>query len=375
MIRLALSLIVVLTSLHSSDLNRIVETANVYAKTGFFQEADERYRALLSEGLTRWEQNVVFYNLGTLNLSNGRWEEAIRYFGEVSGGDLPEHFRRTLKANLNLAVKGLADQKIEDEKYGEALVLLSVIEPGGKTFQELKEKLPRVDARDAILTALQRGEEANLEALSGYPKTLAKLASESEAKTRLVLLAAALAAVNRDSPSKEPDAEGVAVLKQAIEEQQRSFDLSFLSGLVDAESPARSVVRLIAAEQSKAVQTAAQFPEAAITMQKEGCLSQVWNRVIPPFGLGLETAKHSEQLLKRGKPLVIVDDYQLETLKLWLSALDNLKLAESAAAPDEQKMAASDDASQLIQTIIEMQLQDETERKRVPQLKEALRPW
>ncbi len=375
MIRLALSLIVVLTPLHSSDLNRKVETANVYAKTGFFQEAEKRYRALLFEGLTRWEQNIVFYNLGTLNLNRGRFEEAIRFFGDVSGEDLPEHFRRSLQANLHLAATRLADQKIEEEKYGEALVLLSVIEPGGKTFQELKKKVPRIDARDALLTALQSGEEADYEALSGYPQTLAKLASKSEAKTRLVLLAAALAAVNRDSPSKEPDAEGVAVLKQAIEEQQRSFDLSFLSGLVDAESPARSVVRLIAAEQSKAVQTAAQFPEAAIAMQKEGCLSQVWNQVIPPFGLGLETAKHSEQLLKQGQPLVIVDDYQLETLKLWLSALDNLKLAESAAAPDEQKMAASDDASQLIQTIIEMQLQDETERKRVPQVKEALRPW
>jgi len=370
MIRI-LTLLCLSISLLAAEENAL-KTANVYAQTGFYAEAESVYRKLLSEPLEAWQQDLLFYNLGTLFVYQELWNEAIEEFIEVNGENLSPELLSHLQNNLSMALTGEAQKLVTEGNQTLAITLLSIYDANGDLFSKIWESLPPDPARDTLLRAIREGGAPNLEPLTGYPLQLATVAANSSETTQKIALIAALGAVNRELDNPVAKSEAVKILSQAIEEQQRSWDLAFLINVFKIRAP--EFTKLIENHQQAAIKTAHKFVPAAITLQKE-CQKSNWDNVFPPFGQGLQAAEYSQQLLQKQQPLPIVDDYQSETLKLWNIALENLFIAESAQAPKEEKVIASRNVEQLIQTVIEMELQDESPRKKVPDVKRIDRPW
>jgi len=352
-----------------------IETANVYANTGFYTQAEDQYRQLLSRPLEIWQQDIVFFNLGTLYLKQGLWQQAIDEFVKITGDEASFDFLKKVRLNLSEAVLGAAKQQLDEGRPSSSLVLLSVFAEESPLFQKARASLPPDSARDALLTALKKNQSPNLDMLNGYPLTLAKLSDGLPGPSRKIALIAALAAVNRERPSPETP-EAIRILRQALEEQKRSQDLSYLASLMKFEGAVSpEIVNLIRERQKGAIQSAEGFAPAAIEMQKQACQKWTWRQVFPRFGEGLQLANHSEGLLRENEPLWMVNLYQNETIQLWTLSLDYLQMTEPSSAPEETKAVASEDTQQLLQTVIEMNLQDETAQKPVPDVKPVERPW
>lgn len=360
----------------SLNANVDIETANIYADTGFFDRAEELYRQLLSEPLEPWQQDILYYNLGTLYVKQELWDEAIEEFIEINGRNLPSDFIPKLKQNLSTAINGVANRYKAEGDLATALVFLSIDQEKGELFHEVWNELPEDPARNSLLRALRDDHTPDLQHLDGYSLELAKLATNSTGVSRKVALIAALEAVNRQLDDPVHESKAVNILKNAIEEQQRSWDLAFLTNIFKMEGPVSpQIIQLIEEQQKAAIQTARTFVPAAEHLQQEECQKLIWKNVFPPFGQGLQAAEYSEQLLQKKQPLPIVDDYQSETLKLWMIALKSLEFAESAKAPEETKVMASRNVEQLIQTVIEMDFQDEISEQQVPSVKRIDKPW
>jgi len=353
-----------------------IETANVYANTGFYQQAETLYRQILSKPHSSRQQDILYYNLGTLYLKQGLWDQAIEEFIEITGKNLSPDLTTKLNRNLLLALDGAANRYRNEGDLAMAIVLLSIDQEKSEQFHEVWKELPPHPARNSLLRALRDGHNPDLDQFTGYPLELVTLATDSAGVTRKIALIAALAAVNRQLNNSNQKSEAIKILKKALEEEQRSFDLTFLINVFKLSGPiSPQINQFMESLQSAAIQTANGFVPAAVIMQQNSCQKSSWNRVFPPFGQGLQAAQQAQKLLYDKQPLPFVDDYQNETLKLWKTALDSLEVAASAQAPEETKAIASQDVKQLIQTVIEMDFQDDISEQKIPDVKRIDRPW
>ncbi|NGX58096.1 MAG: hypothetical protein K940chlam3_00997 [Chlamydiae bacterium] len=374
--------LLILFSLSSLSAQNPLEKANIYAQTGFEDKAEETYKEILSQPLESWQQDIVFYDLGTLYLSQKLWKKAIQEFIEVSGENLPPYLTKKYNTNFGLALIGRAQQLLSKKNPTNAAVLLTVaqdkIGSNGKLLQQAINAINNPTESD-IFKAIQNDTIPNIE--DAYASQLVQLAGAATGTSRKIFLLAAAESLNRIQKEKE-EPKAIKILKKAIEEQQRALDLTELTNYYKTNGELSSkIFDQIEEQQQKAIKTAKEFVPTAIELQnqlsQEECLEKVWRDIFPKFGSGLQTAEKAELLLKKGAETEVIDDYQIETVKLWKQALEKLNLAQSAQekAPEEIKAKESKSAEQLIQTVIQMELQDEVSPDKAPDIKQVDRPW
>lgn len=366
----------------SVSANETLQKANVYAKTGFTSKAAQAYNQVLSAPLESWKQDIVRYDLGTLYLSQYLWDKATEEFIEIRGDNLPPYFKDPYNTNLGIALVGRAKQSLKQNQPITAAVDLFIAESKlGKNAMRAKlynQALEKIN-NPSIAGILESGAAVDNESLTPYTKQLVDDASSASGPSkRIFLLAAAISAARRQETADQPEA--VKILSKALEEQERAFDLTHLSNFYKLEGPlSPNILSVAKKEQNKAISTAKKFVPAAIDMQahlsRQECLAKVWQEVIQKFETGLHAAENSQVLFIEGAGTEVIDDYQGEAIRLWKEALDDLKLAETEHRNAEPEKAERKSSKELIQSVIQMELQDKLPKKRVEILEKVEKPW
>jgi len=87
------------TSLHAQDPTQL---ARAYFEAGDYSQAKREYEWLLDDNMPQWQQEILQYDIGTVLLSQGSWEEAIPHFQLAINTSLPVLKQRAI-ANLAAA--------------------------------------------------------------------------------------------------------------------------------------------------------------------------------------------------------------------------------------------------------------------------------
>lgn len=310
-------------SLLGASSDALLHKGNEYLKAGFFGEAESEYRKLLKGSLESWKQDIVFYNLGIALMEQKRFQQAIHEFLNVRGENTPPYLLPFLNRNLALSLVRQAYALQEEGESELANRLLGFVRGNFnlkldlKPFKAAKENVPKAKPAGILRDAISDEEDALIAALG-----------------------AALYQIRHQGNQKE--------MAGAKELQQKTLDKAslFIPSLLKWEKE---------------------------VYNKGECLEKPFDKTVPLFTQGYQTAEAAEKDLKSNKGQAIV--YQWETLAAWKKALKNWSQEKQAEASRTIQTAELSKTEQLVQQITEMNLEDGLRKKAPEKLKSVKRPW
>ncbi len=308
----------------AAPVEELLLRGNENLEVGFYDQAKEDYRKLLSRPLESWQQNIVFYNLGTLAVKQGNWWEGVGNFLRADGKNLPPYLKASLNRNLALALIGLAN---ELQREG-----------GGPLAGRLYD-----------FASINFDIDFSLE-----PQKISK--------------------------EETPNAAPWLILRQALLKEEKAF-LTTLQAAVDKVRGRQDdlVVETAKNQQSATSDTAKMFIPALLTWEKKTysenrCLQKPFDEVVPLFSQGYHAAEKAGELLENRGALPQALDFQWEAIGVWKMALDNWTKVHQAKEPEMLQATESEKESRLAQKIIEMSVEDKRPEE-AGEKKSVKRPW
>jgi len=85
------------------DFESTMHQAEVLFEAEDYGRAISLYEILLDRQLEPWQQATLKYNIGTAELAQGKWEQALSFFQDISGNDLSPLLKARLASNMAFA--------------------------------------------------------------------------------------------------------------------------------------------------------------------------------------------------------------------------------------------------------------------------------
>jgi len=112
-------------SAFASVPNAEFEEGKVFYEIKQYKNAEEHFKEALSESKSSWQTAVILYNLGTVTLRQGRWDEALDLFQKAKNiENLPPYLIAPLEINFSIALMQQL-QSILDSNSAETALLSS----------------------------------------------------------------------------------------------------------------------------------------------------------------------------------------------------------------------------------------------------------
>jgi hypothetical protein len=101
-------------ALFSQNFGSDIQQAVVYDEAGDYSAARSQYENVLDRKLSSWQKAVLEYDIGTVFLNQGKWDEAlVHYKNAQNEADIPVVLDYRLKSNRALARLMLANERMQ----------------------------------------------------------------------------------------------------------------------------------------------------------------------------------------------------------------------------------------------------------------------
>lgn len=278
-------------------------------EAGDFENAVHLTEELLVEPLPDWQHSRALYNLGTLQLSQQQTDQAIAAFQKISPSDLllPE-FGARLLINEGIAFLQAAEQfSSSSSPFFDEQGLM--IQHALQFFQQAKSINSAEEGSQSLINRWIAFAEKRHEAFLA-------LKEENEAKQ-----------ADSESSGNKQGGKPAAILKKALESAHLALQASLLSVMKEEKQEKRSS---LLDTQREVVKQSSLFIPSVLDEQKTlfqnaqgnvACQKFKWERIIPLFDRGNQSAENGEKLLASSTHLNQVQMEQAETIRNWSQAL------------------------------------------------------
>jgi tetratricopeptide (TPR) repeat protein len=349
-------------------LTRLIEA---YHEAGDYEKAIELLKKLNSEPLAGWQKARIMYNIGTILMYQGLWDEASSAFSSIplSLHSLPI-LRPAIKNNLAIlnymkALQLISKEEITVTEYNQALYLLK------NALRDAKEALQANCMQDANNCNLQKDQ-------------LELLATIKDAKRRVVNVMQ----TPHDSEKEKIAISPESILEVGIQKQLHSLSLARISEMKEKE-PFNAK---LAKAHSEVLEAVSSFLPVVIALERRNysqrCQRKPWEDVIPLFNQGIQSALNAKESLNNFLTLPQSIRSQEQTLEYWQEALNALQkpLTKQDQFCENQNNKTSDESfskesneEEPIQNVLRLLLlMDQEDQKLQPasiEVQKGTKPW
>lgn len=356
----------------------LMRKAEGFYKTEQYSQAESIYERLLYDpNLSPWERSIIAYNLGSVQLAKGSWEDALTLFNSVlSGTNQSPILKGNLYYNSALALLGTSQDlkneylqlelfyEILDtldeaqasycqaklfEGYSQCLPSSNVVAVRSSVMQlieDLEKKMKKTpinneerEIRDAlvVLDELMEGSQAksiNQEIYSDdeqmkeyYEKGLKYLneGKKNRAKIFFVLVKQKLENQTKFA-RKDNELKPGNILQEALIKQQQAKKITQLvSQLKDTEGD-KDLKEILLSKQKEVHKSSDLVLKSIVSAETQGyfqkreCQENPWDEVIPLYEDGDLLRNKSIESIEN-ENLTQALKFQIETIKKWRAAL------------------------------------------------------
>lgn len=350
-------------------LTRLIEA---YYEAGDYDEALDLLKKLQAENLPTWQKARVMYNIGTILMHKGLLEEASSAFASIplTLYSLPV-LRPAIRNNLAVlnfmkALKVMDKKELTLSDYNQALYLLENAEREA------------IDAQEAICAFYQE------EACGLQKDQMELLAAINNKKEEL----SKVKTIQKDKVPSEEEVNPENILEAGIQAQLQSLSFSRIAEIKGEEKFNDKLPQA----QSNVLKAIDSFLQVVIDTQKKDylfrCQRMPWEKVIPLFNQGKQTALEAKSQLVNFSTLLQAIILQEQTLQFWQEALKALQqpLSEEDMYCENQK-SKRESASSSVQesegittqdVLRQLLLMDQDDQQLQPapiEPKKGLKPW
>ena len=355
-------------------LTRLIEA---YYEAGDYDEALDLLEKLRAENLPAWQKVRIMYNIGTILMHKGLWEEASSVFASIplSFHSLPI-LRPAIRNNLAVlnymkALNVMEKKELTLNEYNHALYLLENAQREAKDAQEAVCAFYQMED-----CSLQKDQIELLAAIKNKREELLK--AKEEIKT----------AQKDKIPFKDEEISPKDILEAGIQEQLQALSLSRIAEMKGE----KQFNAQLAQAQSNVLEAIDSFMQVVLDTEKKDyllrCQRMPWEKVLPLFNQGKQSAVEAKSKLTHFSTLLQAIRLQEQTIQFWQEALTAIQKplteedlycenqkgkGESASSPVQQSEGST--TQDVLRLLLLMDQDDQQLQPESVEPRKGTKPW
>lgn len=366
-IALQLLLIGFITESSALDPQSLMLKAKIYFEAEEYSQAEELYNKLLNEALTPREKAIIQYDIGSINLANEDWDNAINWLDQAASiAEKDPLLNYRIKKNRSLALYGKALSASDTEN--EIFLLRDALKRNKQAMQAYCE-LSKIEGYKECKT------HKDLEEVNQQINTRLKergAASEIPPMEQLINMQLNSVKIFQEFLSKEENP--ASFLDWLINLQELAINLNLISQELDSKNP--EVQTLLQSAQEYVQSQADLFISEVVALQKREfpmrCQEHPWKEVLTFFNEGYAASYEAVNRMKMNKDALL---FQEQALSAWKRAREALK--QYASKPEEAVEGYDQEkhVENILQRLQEMEKDDKSKPIEYMEKKDVPKPW